>query len=171
MQELESFEGKIEVNQEFMSTPSPTIQVLFYYHIEDAEGNILLTNDGFDPDHYTLGSGGMAKGLEEVLTSMAVGEKKEFVLSQEQGYGPSNPELFFELPLGLFGFTGDMEIGEFIQLPNGMEGIVVEKTETHLVADANAPMAGKELHCVFELLERKEIQEEDGPGCGPGCSC
>lgn len=169
MQELESFDGKIEINQEAMA--GPKTQVLFHYHIEDGEGNILMTNDGFDPDHYILGSGGLVKGLEDILISMSIGEKKEFILSPEQGYGHSNPELFFELPLGLFGFTGGMEIGEFIQLPNGYDAIVVSKSETHLIADANSPMAGKELHGVFELLDRKEVQDEEGPACGPGCAC
>ena len=146
-------------------------QVVFHYHIEDGDGNILMTNDGFDPDQYVLGSGGLLKAFEEVLQNMDIGETREFVLSAEEGYGVANPELLFEFPLGLFGFTGDMEIGELIQLPNGMEAVVVSKGETHLVADANSPMAGKELHCRFELLERSEVEAAEEGACGPGCAC
>lgn len=148
------------------------LQVVFHYHIEDGDGNIMMTNDGFDPDEYVLGSGGLLKAFEQVLENMEVGATSEFVLSPEEGYGSSNPELLFEFPLGLFGFTGDMEIGELIQLPNGMEAVVVSKGETHLVADANSPMAGKELHCRFQLLERNEVETADeGGACGPGCAC
>jgi hypothetical protein len=58
-----------------------------------------------------------------------------------------------------------------VQLPNGAEAVVISKNETHLVADGNPPMAGKELHCVFELLERKMVEEEAEGSCGPGCAC
>ena len=98
-------------------------------YVLTVDGEVFDTNEGMDPFVFTVGAGQVIPGFDENVKGMAVGDVKIFVLSPEEGYGASNPEMIFELPLLQELSKYDyMELEQYFSLFNEtpMEGEVVE---------------------------------------------
>lgn len=121
------------------------------------DGKVFDSSEGRDPLEVVLGSGEVIVGFDEAITGMTVGEKKSVTIPMEKGYGPRNEEMVMEAPKEHVPPDINPEIGMKLQMggANG-ELILVEVvniTDTHIVLDANPPLAGKELNFDIELVE------------------
>ncbi len=120
------------------------------------DGSVFDTSEGREPLEFTLGSGQVIAGFDEAVTGMAVGEKKKVTIPVEKAYGPRNEELVIAAPKQHVPADISPEIGQKLQMggPNG-ELIVVtvtDITDTHVVLDANPPLAGQDLTFAIELV-------------------
>ena len=94
-------------------------------------------------------------GLEEILTGMQEGEKRNGILPPEKGYGPHNPEALIEIPRDHLPPEAWNE-GAMLQAagPKGeqIDGVVSELKKNSAVVDFNHPLAGKNLGFTVKIL-------------------
>ena len=142
------------------------------------------------PLEFVFGAGFLLPQFEEQIIGLAAGDKYEFTLTPEQGYGEVIAEALVELPQDVFMIDGVVEEGLLVvgnQIPMStqdgqrMLGIVLEVTDGVVKMDFNHPMAGKTLNFSGDIIGVREATEADmapagcggscGDGCGEGCEC
>lgn len=138
------------------------------------------------PLSFVFGMGMMLPKFEENLFGMQVGDKFDFVINCEDGYGEYDDESVLDLDRSVFEIDGklDKEMifeGNVVPLMdnegNRINAQVVTITDTHVKVDLNHPLAGENLHFKGSLLEVREATEKElaalmsggGCGCGGGC--
>jgi len=119
-------------------------------------GEIIESNTAKEPLVYTLGSGELMPGLEDVLREMQEGEKRTGTLSPEKSYGPTDTEAFIEIPRDHLP-PEVWKKGASVQAagPKGeqIEGIVKELKNNSAIVDFNHPLAGKNLDFTIKVLD------------------
>jgi FKBP-type peptidyl-prolyl cis-trans isomerase SlyD len=148
-----------------VSVVQPNSYVTVEYVLKDDEGEILDASSGEDgePIEYVHGYGMLVPGLEAALVGLKVGDKKEIVVSADEGYGERDEELVLEIERTEFPAT--VEPGdEFVATsPDGEEVVlnVVEVNEDGVLVDANHPLAGLTLHYDIEVKAIREATEAE----------
>ena len=138
------------------------------------------------PLSFIYGIGMMLPKFEENIFGLAVGDTFDFVINNEDAYGPYEDENVLDLDRSIFEIDGklDTEVvfeGNVVPLMDNeghrINAQVVEVTDTHVKVDLNHPLAGENLHFKGSILEVREATEKElaaltGGGCGSGgCGC
>lgn len=130
------------------------IKVHYTGTLED--GSVFDSSEGHDPLEFEVGSGQVIVGFDEAVTGMSVGEKKSVFIPCGQAYGEIKAELIMHVPLAQVPPDLKPEVGMMLEVggPNGelLRVTVVDKTDEHIVLDANPPLAGKDLNFALELV-------------------
>lgn len=160
------------------------------YELE-VEGAIADKATREQPLEYIHGTGMLIPKFEAEVEGKEPGDKFDFILSAEEGYGEYNPNYKFEIPVESFMADGQirrdlLEVGRIVPMLNSsgqvIQGKVVSVGEEKVMMDFNHPMAGKTLHFTGEVISvreatTKELEEglhgeflpqEDECGCGCG---
>jgi peptidylprolyl isomerase len=121
-----------------------------------ADGSVFDSSMGHDPLEFTIGGGQVIAGFEEAVLGMAVGESKRVAIPAEKAYGPHNESLLITVPREHVPADLDPQVGQRLQM-GGADGELVqvritEVNATHVILDANPPLAGKELNFDIELV-------------------
>ena len=135
------------------------------------------------PLSFIYGIGMMLPKFEENIFGLAVGDTFDFVINNEDAYGPYEDENVLDLDRSIFEIDGklDTEVvfeGNVVPLMDNeghrINAQVVEVTDTHVKVDLNHPLAGETLHFKGSILEVREATEKElaalvgGGGCGCG---
>lgn len=134
------------------------------------------------PLTFVCGSGYLLPEFEKNIEGKTAGEKFEFTLTPDKGYGEINPQMVVELPQDAFRIDGQIEeglltVGSQIPMMTGegahLLGTVTEVGENTVTMDFNHPLAGKTLNFSGEIIEVRDAREEDFPqfGANGGCDC
>ncbi|MDU8925974.1 peptidylprolyl isomerase [Alisedimentitalea sp. MJ-SS2] len=131
-----------------------TVQIHYTGTLDD--GSVFDSSEGRDPLEFTFGQGQVIPGLEVGMEGMSVGDKREIKAPADQAYGPVFEEARQSVPRTELPDEIPMEIGTQVHAQN-QEGQVMtltifEISETHVVLDANHPLAGKDLTFAVELV-------------------
>ena len=128
--------------------------VTIRYTLTKDGGDILDSSDDTEPLTYLHGFDGMIPRLEYALEGKSEGESLKVDLSPEEGYGPVNPDLIHDVPLGALAQFEDLAVGMQLRSTDeqGRDITLVVDTisESHVTLNANHPMAGESLH--FDIL-------------------
>ncbi len=119
-------------------------------------GSIFDTSEGREPLEFTIGSGQVIAGFDEAVSGMAVGEKKHVKIPVHKAYGPRNEDLVIAAPIEHVPADLNPEVGQKLQV-GGANGeilmvTVTDITDTHILLDANPPLAGQDLTFDIELV-------------------
>jgi len=152
----------------------------------DVEGELELMEKATpeQPLSFIYGVGMMLPKFEENLFGLSAGEKFDFVISTEDGYGLYEDENVFDLDRAIFEIDGKLDEemvfeGNVVPLMdnegNRINAQVVSVSDTHVKVDLNHPLAGENLHFKGTVLEVREATEKElaaltGGGCG-SCGC
>ena len=124
------------------------------YTLSLRDGEIIESNLDEEPLEYTMGSGELIPGLEEVLAGMKEGEEQSGVLPPEKGYGLSLSEAMLEIPKDHLPAEA-LVVGARIhgEGPGGAEidGRIVKLKTKCAVVDFNHPLAGKTIAYSIKL--------------------
>lgn len=155
--------------------------VAIHYTLKDDNGVEIDSSAGGNPLAYIHGNGYLIPGLEKELEGKSAGDKFKAVIQPEEGYGVYDERLIATLSRERFDLPGDIEIGMQFQVstPAGPTIVRVTKVEgDNITIDGNHELAGKVLHFDVEVVEVRELSEEEkqqmlsggcGCGCGGGC--
>lgn len=133
------------------------------YVISDTEGNILEQND--IPVGYVYGGDmELLGGMDNALRGKRVGDRVEFDVPPDQGFGPHDPHLTFIDDLNNvpdeFRF-----LGAEVQMQNDrgeIKSFFVTRIENgQLTLDGNHPLAGRNLRVSLEVKEVRKATAED----------
>ena len=120
------------------------------------DGNVLESSQESGPLEYEHGKGQIIPGLENALNGLNVGDSSEVDIGPDDAYGPINLELIIEIPRSQVQ-EGYIETGTVLRGKDAqgktIQGIVREVNDEHVTVDFNHPLAGKELHFDFEVIE------------------
>ncbi len=135
------------------------------------------------PEHpfaFLFGFGGVLPDFESNLSGKQKGDKFDFRITAENGYGVFEKDYVVKIDRAAFEVDGKFDdarikVGEDIEMNdaegNRLIGKVLEITDKHVEMDFNHPLAGFNLHFIGEVLDvRNATQEELDHGHihGPG---
>lgn len=138
------------------------------------------TKEG-EPFVFLFGGGGLIEGFETNLRGKKAGDKFDFHISPDKGYGDVLFDNIVNIPVNAFhNDKGKLDyevvkVGNLVPMTDNqghrMDGIVLEVTADYVRMDFNHPMAGHELHFIGEVLEIRNATPEEishGHVHGPG---
>ena len=165
--------------------------VVLTYELE-VEGQIVDKCTAEKPLDYIQGAGTLLQHFEMNLAGKEPGDKFDFILTPENGYGEVDPERIIDLPMEIFTVEGKvmdefLKVGALVPLVNGqgqmVPGKVLEVGEKTVKVDLNHMMAGKTLHFTGAIVDVREATEKElkeglhgeyvhsNCGCQGGCGC
>ena len=134
------------------------------------DGSVADSATAENPLGFVFGAGYLLPEFEKNIDGLSAGEKFEFTLTPENGYGLPNPDMVIELPRSTFEVDGQVEEGLLTvgnQIPmmtnDGMRliGVVASVDGDKVKMDFNHPMAGKTLNFAGEIVGVREATDED----------
>jgi FKBP-type peptidyl-prolyl cis-trans isomerase SlyD len=149
--------------------------VTFNYILKDSEGNLLDSTDKGGPLSFITGNQQILPGLEDVLSGMIIGSKKNVKLTAVDAYGEYDENAIQKVKRNLFPEEAELEIGKtyFGHSPEGqhLQFVITEIENDDVTVNFNHPLAGKDLEFDVELLDVRDATPEEishGHVHGPG---
>lgn len=154
--------------------------VAIHYTLTGDDGAEIDTSRNGNPLGYVHGNGYLIPGLEKKLEGKAAGDKITAVVQPEEGYGIYDDRLIATLSRERFDLPGDIEIGMQFQVSTPAGPTIVRVTKVdgdNITIDGNHELAGKTLHFDVEVVEVRDLTEDEKQqmlsggcgGCGGGC--
>lgn len=137
------------------------------------------------PFQFISGMGVALDAFEQHVADLEQGEEFNFVLSQDDAYGPYEQEHVLDLQKEMFCIDGHFDAqniypGAFVPLMNEdgnhFQGKIVEVGATTVKVDLNHPLAGQTLQFKGRVIESREATNKEIEGLlnlmsGEGCGC
>jgi peptidylprolyl isomerase len=132
-----------------------TVKIHYTGTLDD--GSEFDSSAGREPLEFSLGSGQVIAGFDNVVDGMAVGESETVTIPPGEAYGERHEQLLQEVPKSSLPDEMKAEVGMQLQSqsPDGqiMNLVIAEVTEESVMLDANHPLAGQALTFAIELVE------------------
>ncbi len=139
--------------------------VTMNFTLKDDEGNVLDSTEKGGPFSYISGTNMVLPKLEEALSGMLIGSKKNLKLEAKDGYGNYNDDAI--QVVGKENFPEDivLEVG-MEYMANSPDGVKMPFTISNvdgeeITIDFNHPLAGKNLNFDIELLNVRDATAEE----------
>jgi FKBP-type peptidyl-prolyl cis-trans isomerase SlyD len=149
--------------------------ISFNYTLKDDEGTILDSSANKEPLTFLSGSQQIIPKLEEALSGMIIGSKKNIKIAAADAYGEYSEDAIQKIKMDQFSKEANIEVGMtyIANSPDGkqMPFLVSEINEQDVTVDFNHPLAGKDLEFDVELLDVRDATPEEiqhGHVHGPG---
>ncbi len=152
--------------------------VAIHYTLKDEKGEQMDSSAGGEPLAFVFGRGYLISGLESRLEGKTAGDKFSCTIPPEEAYGQRDERLVAVVPLSEFDCDVEVQVGMQFQVttPDGPAIVTVVKVDGDKVTiDGNHEMAGKTLNFDIEVVEVRDMTEEEearllmSQGCGGGC--
>jgi len=118
-----------------------------------ADGSVFDSSIGKQPLEVVLGKGQVIPGFEKAILGMKVGDNKTVTISVNDAYGPSHPELIFEVPKENLPSGMAPQVGQQLRGTKAdgttMVATITKISDKTVTLDGNVPLAGKDL--TFEI--------------------
>lgn len=147
-----------------------TVTYQLHSNLPSTAKNHVETADKSNPLQFIYGNGMMIPGFEKGLAGKSVGDKFDFIIQPEEGYGDNDASAVIDLPIDIFKVDNviDMnllKVGNVLPMSdnmgNVMNGKVVSYNDTAVKMDFNHPLAGHELHFSGEIIEVRDASAEE----------
>ena len=139
-----------------MKTAKQGNTVRIHYTGTLADGSVFDTSVGHDPLEFRIGAGKVIVGFEEAVLGMGVGEAKDVTIPASKAYGAYQDALVIKTPREHVPPDLEPQVGQRLQMGGAggelIQVMVTEVTATHVILDANPPLAGKDLTFHIELV-------------------
>ena len=117
----------------------------------DNEGEV-FSNLDYDPEEYVHGAIGIFPAVAKALEGHEVNDTVQVTVPPQYAYGAINEKLIQSFSSNLFDNIADIEIGTYIQIPDGNEAKLLQKNQDTILVDANHPLAGTHLHYNIKIV-------------------
>jgi FKBP-type peptidyl-prolyl cis-trans isomerase SlyD len=149
--------------------------ITFNYTLKDEEGTILDSSTNKEPMSFISGSNLVIPKLEEALSGMIIGSKKNVKIAAADAYGEYSEDAVQKVKKEQFPEDAKIDVG-MTYLANSPDGkqmpfLVSEVNDQEITIDFNHPLAGKDLEFDVELLDVRDATPEEmqhGHVHGPG---
>ncbi|MCQ2335301.1 MAG: FKBP-type peptidyl-prolyl cis-trans isomerase [Paludibacteraceae bacterium] len=132
---------------------------------------------------YCHGMGMMLQAFEDALAGKDAGDTFDFVIAQDDAYGPYEEEGVIELDKKIFCIDGvfddeHVQVGAIVPMNTAdgqiVKAQIIEIDTDKVTIDLNHPFAGEDLHFIGKILEVRDVTEGElkaltHQGCGGGC--
>lgn len=136
-------------------------KIAIYYTGQLSTGRYFDYSHARTPFVYVVGKGKVLEAFDRKVIGMKVGEKKRFVISSEEAYGPLRGDLLIEVPKEKLPSHLEPEVGMLIKVPLKSIERPYPLKITHIgdfsvTIDANHPLAGRDLTYDVEIIAIKK---------------
>jgi FKBP-type peptidyl-prolyl cis-trans isomerase SlyD len=123
-----------------------------------------------NPMVFLYGVSGLLERFEDNIKGLSIGDRFEFSIDPEEGYGEFDEEAVVNLPKDVFKVNGTvdntmLQPGNFIPMTdnegNRLQGRVLEIEEDSILMDFNHPLAGKNMHFKGEVVGIRDATSEE----------
>lgn len=134
----------------------PDTQVTLHFALSLENGEVVDSTFDKKPATFKVGDGSLLPGFEQQLYGLKAGDKRQFRIEPEQGFGQHNPQNQQTMPRSQF---EEMELSEgllviFNDAANTeLPGVVKAFDERQVTVDFNHPLAGKALSFEVEIFD------------------
>lgn len=145
----------------------------FFYVLKNTAGEVIDQSDEGSPISFLEGAGQIIPGLERQIVGLKKGDKKTVNVAASEAYGERDDSLIAKVERSQLP-TDSVKVGDvFRGGPDEDAPIltVTEVTATHVVVDANHPLAGEDLVFSIEMGDIRSATAEElthGHAHGPG---
>lgn len=148
------------------------VSLTYELHIQNEGGqqSLVETANEENPMVFIYGMSGLPDQFEDNLDGLNAGDKFDFKLDADAGYGDYDQNAVVELPLNVFEVEGNvpdnmLEVGNFIPMAdsegNQLQGRVAEVRDNTVLMDFNHPLAGKALYFKGKVEKVREATAEE----------
>ncbi|MCF6208241.1 MAG: peptidylprolyl isomerase [Ghiorsea sp.] len=138
--------------------------VEIHYTLTNKDGETVDSSFGQTPLAYIQGTESLVPGLEKHLEGKEVGANITVSITPEEGYGERNEDLMQAVPLDVFQFDGEIEVGMRFEAEtgNGIDLVTVTEVDDNTVTvDGNHPLAGQTLNFVVQVMSIRDATKEE----------
>ena len=117
--------------------------VSIHYTLKDINDVLIQDTTGYAPEAYLHGAGNILAKLEEALNGKRVGDEMEVRIDPSEAFGSREDQLVIQINNEDIPDLGNLQTGDIVQLLDGREGVLLNKTSDFTVLDTNHPLAGE----------------------------
>ena len=143
-------------------------KVSIHYNLK-VDGKKVDSSEGRQPLTFTFGNGEMIPGFEDEIIELNAGDKKNFTVKPERGYGQRRDEAVQKVPKKAFKDTEGLKVGSVVAIQaqegNYFQATVTDISDEEVTLDLNHPLAGKTLDFEVEIVE---VEAAPSPIIKPG---
>jgi FKBP-type peptidyl-prolyl cis-trans isomerase SlyD len=146
------------------------ISIIYELRINKSDGKIIESLKDNAPLTFIFGTGSLLPKFEENLAGLGIGDKFSFSLPAEDAYGEIDHNALVNVPLGAFEVDGKIDYdlvktGNTIPMQDGqgnrLNGVVKEISTGTVKMDFNHPLAGNSLYFTGQIVDIREVTEEE----------
>lgn len=145
------------------TTNSAKRVIAFNYTLKNAAGEVLDASEPNQPMPFLEGRQQIIPALEEVISKLNEGDKKNISLSAKDAYGDFRTDMIMDVPKEELAHI-KLEVGAHLQLQLEKQTRVVRVTkisDTHVTLDGNHPLAGVDLIFDVEIVLIRQATDEE----------
>jgi FKBP-type peptidyl-prolyl cis-trans isomerase SlyD len=139
--------------------------VALAYTLTLDDGTVVDWSSEAEPLEYIHGYGQIITGLEDAISGMVVGERRQVEVAPADAYGEYVPNMELDVPLASFppSLAPEVGLGIFLESESGERfPYWVSKVEEGVVTlDPNHPLAGETLHFDVQVIGIRPATEEE----------
>lgn len=135
--------------------------VSIHYTLKSIDDVLIQDTTGYSPETYLHGAGNILAGLEEALNGKRSGDQVEVLIQPSEAFGLREDNLLIQISNEELPDLSDLQSGDFIQMPDGREGVLLEKNIDFSVVDTNHPLAGERLVYNLRIVDIRSATEDE----------
>lgn len=131
--------------------------VTMHYTLK-VDGSLIESSADREPITFVQGEGQIIPGVEKQLEGLNAGDRKQFVVTPEDGSGQPDPAAVHKVPKDAFQNVDKLNVGDRVSGEVGGRSFrarVDEIGSEEVTLDLNHPLAGKTLQFEIEVLNVK----------------
>ena len=139
--------------------------ISFNYTLKDDQGAVIESTANKQPLTFLSGQNQIIPKLEDALSGMLIGGKKNVKVEAVDAYGEYDDNAIQNIKKEQFPAEAKLEVG-MRYLANSPDGkqvpfVITEVKEEEIIVDFNHPLAGKDLEFDVELVDKREATPEE----------
>jgi FKBP-type peptidyl-prolyl cis-trans isomerase SlyD len=152
-----------------MSTPK-VITLTYELRSAGADGEIIEVAGKDNPAEFLFGVGNLIPEFEDKIVDLQEGATFDFVIKEENAYGPLDESAIVDLPRDTFVINGEeaqdlLFIGNVVPMRdhNGhaIQGKIIDILDETVKMDFNHPLAGHDLHFKGEIINKRDAEQAE----------
>lgn len=120
------------------------------------DGTVFDSSKGREPLQFIFGQGQLIPGFEKAVEDLSLGEITKVDIPHQEAYGEVRQDMIIRIERDKVPADIQPEVGMQLQIqqPNGqpLPVMITDVSDSHIVLDANHPLAGKDLTFEIELV-------------------
>lgn len=138
-----------------MTSITDKSRVTLHFSLKLPTGELVDSTRDKEAATFTMQDGSLLPGFEQVLLGLKAGDKKEFLIKAEQGFGLPNPQNIQKIGRDYFKEV-DLEVGLILMFKDAagsdLPGVVKSFNEVVVEIDFNHPLSGKDIVFDVEII-------------------
>ena len=130
-----------------------TVRIHYTLKVDD---QTIDSSEERGPITFVQGEGQLIPGVEKQMEGLEAGDKREFTVPPEEGYGAPDPEAVHQVPREAFGDADKLSVGDMVTGEVGGRNFRARVSDVgpeDITLDLNHPLAGKTLQFSIEVLD------------------